>query len=375
MFLNWRDTSHPEGGGSERFVEQLAAWLAAEGDDVSIHCAAHAAGPDVEDRDGYRIHRKGGRATVYVHGLLAVLRRRPDIVVDVQNHLPFFSTLVHRRVAVLVHHVSKDQWRAVFGLLRGGIGWWVESWLAPRFYRRAPYMAVSGATRDDLTKLGIEGRRITVVHNATEPKPGRASGASRPATTPTPTLCVVARLVPHKRVELAVDLLARLADDFPDLRMRIVGDGPSRDRIIEHAVRLGVLSRIDLLGWVEEPTKHDVIASGWVLVCTSLKEGWGRVVMEAAVHKVPTVAFRDAGGLRESILHGKTGLLASDLEDLVKQTRRLLEDEAERTTLGVAAAEHAASFTPARTVAEFRAALSSLERGRPATKAGTNHHD
>jgi glycosyltransferase involved in cell wall biosynthesis len=372
LFLNWRDTSHPEGGGSERYLEQLAGWLAAEGDEVSIHCAAHDRGPRTEDRDGYRIHRRGGRVSVYLHGLLAVLRLRPDVVVDVQNHVPFFSVLVHRRVAVLVHHVSKDQWRAVFGPVFGGIGWWIEAWLAPKVYRRAPYLAVSAATRDDLMKLGVDGHRISVVHNATDPKPETRSDETAPA--PTPTLCVVARLVPHKRVEHAVDLLARLVDDFPDLRMRIVGDGPSRGRIMEHAGRLGVMNRIDLLGGVNEQIKHEVIATSWVLVCPSLKEGWGRVVMEAAIHNVPTVAYQHAGGLSESVVHGATGLLASDLDDLVKQTRMLLEDNAKRIAFGEAAAAHAATFTPTRTVAEFRTALWWLAGDRRTSTAATRRH-
>src|SRR5262245_8228874 len=96
LFLNWRDLRHPQGGGSERYVEQLAGWLAAGGDDVIIHCAAHSDAPAQETRDGVRFYRRGGRFTVYPHGLLAVRRHRPDLVVDVSNGVPFFSPLVHR---------------------------------------------------------------------------------------------------------------------------------------------------------------------------------------------------------------------------------------------------------------------------------------
>ena len=44
----------------------------------------------------------------------------------------------------------------------------------------------------------------------------------------------------------------------------------------------------------------------------SVKEGWGLCVVEAASHGVPTVAYRDAGGLSESIVHGRTGVLVDE---------------------------------------------------------------
>ena len=100
LFLSWRDTTHPDGGGSEVYVEQVAAGLAARGHKVTILCAAHAEAADVSVRDGFRIVRRGGRLTVYLHGLAYLLTRagrRTDVVVDVVNGLPFAAPLVRRR--------------------------------------------------------------------------------------------------------------------------------------------------------------------------------------------------------------------------------------------------------------------------------------
>src|SRR3954454_9642085 len=88
--VNWRDTSHPEGGGSERYVERVAAGLAADGCDVTVRCARHPGSPVRERRAGFELRRAGGRLTVYpraLAGLVAdrVRGRGPDVVLDVQN--------------------------------------------------------------------------------------------------------------------------------------------------------------------------------------------------------------------------------------------------------------------------------------------------
>ena len=359
LFLNWRDLSHPQGGGSERYVEQLASWLASDGDDVIIQCAAHSDAPPFETRDGVRYYRRGGRFTVYPYGLMAVRRHRPDVVVDVSNGVPFFTPLVHRRVVLVIHHVvNQETWSESFGPLLSRIGWFIETRLVRLVYRRARYVAVSGPTRDDIVALGVEPERVTVVHNATDPAPVLPV---RDTQVRQNVLAVVARLVAHKRVDHAVEVVARLADEFPDLRLRIVGDGPDRAHILGRADELGVADRVDLLGAVDDATKHEVLAGAAVLLCPSVKEGWARVVMEAAAHQVPTVGYRSSGGLRESVLDGQTGLLADGVDDLAKLAGDLLRDPARRAAMGLAAYQHAASFTPQRTLAEFRTVLGETE--------------
>jgi glycosyltransferase involved in cell wall biosynthesis len=224
LFLNWRDTTNPEGGGSEVYVERVAAGLAAQGRPVTLFCAAHPDAPATERVGDVLVVRRGSRLTVYLHAWWAHLTGRlgpHEVVVDVQNGLPFFSALWCRRpVVVLVHHVHREQWRVVLPAAQARLGWWIESRLAPRLYRRARYVAVSEATRRELVGLGVRPAAITVVHNGTAP-PGRAA-AER---TPYPSVCVLGRLVPHKRVELALEAAARIRQHLPELKVRVVGHG------------------------------------------------------------------------------------------------------------------------------------------------------
>ncbi|MGH3467223.1 MAG: glycosyltransferase family 4 protein, partial [Thermocrispum sp.] len=256
LLVNWRDTTHPDGGGSERYVERMARALVARGHRVTVHCAAHENAPADEVIDGVRFRRRGGRLSVYLAAILSVLRLRPDLVIDVQNGLPFFSPLVARRpVLVLVHHVHKEQWYAYLGHPLGGIGWWLESRLAPILYRRCAYVTVSETTARELGRLGVDRERITVIPCGQDPVPPTAVRRSA-----SPRMVAVSRLVPHKRIEHAIDAVARLRARFPGLTLDVVGCGVWEEPLREYAQKQGVADAVTLHGWVSEQRKHALIA-------------------------------------------------------------------------------------------------------------------
>lgn len=140
LLLCWRDTGHPQGGGSEAYLQRIGAQLAASGIDVTLRTARYPGAARREVVDGVRIDRAGGRYSVYVWALLAMaaarlgvgpLRKvRPDVVVDTQNGLPFLARLVFgRRVVVLVHHCHRQQW-PVAAPGDGTAGPWPRRWCA-----------------------------------------------------------------------------------------------------------------------------------------------------------------------------------------------------------------------------------------------------
>lgn len=352
VLLNWRDVGHPQGGGSERYVQHVAAGLAGRGDRVTICCSAYRGAPADETVDGVRFRRRGNDLTVYLYALLFLLRRRSaiDLVVDVQNGLPFFSRLIVRcPVIVLVHHLHREQWRIVFGPVVGRIGWWIESTLAPLVYRGCRYVTVSESTRGGLAGLGVPAARTAVVHNGMEPAPPRAA---EPAEQP--LLVVVSRLAPHKRLEHAVDAVARLRGRWPGLRLELVGQGPWLRALRDHAERRGVADRVVFRGWIGEAAKHEVLDRAWLHLCPSVREGWGIVVLEAAAHGVPTVAYRSAGGVAESVWHGRTGLLADDgVDAFVGQVDALLAGDQLRASMSEQCRQRALEYTWDGTAAAF----------------------
>ncbi|MGL4177697.1 MAG: glycosyltransferase family 4 protein [Dermatophilaceae bacterium] len=362
--MNWRDSTHPEGGGAEKYAETVCEGLAAAGHEVTMLCAAHPGAPRTETRRGVRVLRQGGRLGVYPASLrrLRHLERTEsafDVVVDTQNGVPFWARLATTSpVVVLVHHVHREQWPIVVGPVAARVGWFLESQVAPRVFRGAQYVAVSQRTREELGALGVRAGDVAVIHNGTEPALATGTPRSRD-----PRLVMLGRVVPHKRVEHALEVVARLQDRHPALRLHVVGDGWWSTEVRATARALGVASRVEFLGHVDELTKHAELAQAWVALAPSVKEGWGLCVVEAASHGTPTVAYRGAGGLSESIVDGVTGRLVDDLDDMVAVVDALLHDDAARRALGVAAVGHAERFTWSHTVAAWEVVLDERAAG------------
>ncbi|MCL7460962.1 glycosyltransferase family 4 protein [Micromonospora echinofusca] len=363
LFLNWRDTANPEGGGSEVYVERIAAELVAAGHRVTLLCAAHDnAGPATTTPEGVRVLRRGSRMTVYARAALTCLagrfgfgplsRRglgRPDLVVDVCNGVPFFAPLyAGRPVLALVHHVHREQWPVVFGPVMARLGWWIESRLAVRLYRRCRYVTVSEASRAELAALGVDADRIDVVPNGTPP----VTGPPLPRT-PHPSLLVLGRLVPHKRVEIALRTVAELVTELPDLELVVAGQGWWTQPLRELSESLGIASHVRFTGFISEDEKHAVLSSAWLALTPSLKEGWGLTIVEAAARSTPTVAFRYAGGVAEAMVDTETGLLVDDEPEFTAVVRELLADDVRRKAMGEAALLHASRFNWTATGARF----------------------
>jgi glycosyltransferase involved in cell wall biosynthesis len=168
-------------------------------------------------------------------------------------------------------------------------------------------------------------------------------------TAPTsrePLFVAVGRLVPHKRVDLLLDMWDRV-HPLVGGRLVIVGDGPERARL-EALAGPGV----HFAGRVPGEAKERLLGAAWALVHPSLLEGWGLVVMEAAVHGTPTLAF-DVPGVRDSVVHGRTGLLAGSADEFEQPWLALAADRRRREALGQRAKERAALFSSKATADRF----------------------
>ncbi len=392
LLLCWRDTGHPQGGGSERYLEHVGTQLAARGIKVTLRTARYPGAAKREVIDGIEISRAGGRFGVYPRALAAIalgrlglgsLRGiRPDAVIDTQNGVPFFARAVAGApVTVLVHHCHREQW-PVAGELTGRVGWWLESVLSPRVHRRNQYLTVSLPSAEELAALGVQNERIAVVRNGAEAIPAGVTPGSASTRTTHPSIVVLSRLVPHKQIEDALAATAALCDRFPGLHLDIVGGGWWDEKLRERAAELGIVDYVTFHGHVSEKRKHELLARAWLHVLPSRKEGWGLAVIEAAQHGVPTIGYRSSRGLTDSIIDGVTGLLVGDAGELVDAVEALLADSETRTVLGQKARVRAQEFSWEQTASGVFDVLHASSRGErisgligsPASESETQTH-
>lgn len=364
LLLCWRDSTHPQGGGSERYLERVGEYLASQGHEVVFRTSKHMNAAHREVRDGVRYSRGGAKFGVYPRAWAAMLAGRlgvgdlrgVDAVIDTQNGIPFFARLVSGAPTVLLtHHCHREQW-PVAGPLLGRLGWFLESRVAPRVYRGAPYVTVSEASREDLEALGIKGAHI--IANGLDPVPDHVPSLEREAEV---HLVTLSRLVPHKQIEHAMDTVAQT----PGAVLDVIGSGWWEANLRSYAEEHGVSDRVRFRGQVTEDYKHALLARADALLMPSRKEGWGLAVMEAAQHGVPTVGY--TFGLRDSVINGKTGILVEREEDFVAATKQLLADAPLRCTLGSNARDFAASFSWEKTGEQFAELLQGLVADTPST--------
>lgn len=347
LYLTWRDLDHPEAGGAEVFAERTAEELARLGDDVVLFSGGFAGAARETQRNGYSIVRRGRRYTVYLWAMLFMMKNRKkfDAIIDVQNGVPFWSPVFFRGpVFNLTHHVHREQWSSFFIAPIAKFGWLLESRIAPFVYRRSRYVTVSESTRADLeTGLGISRDRITLIYSGND-LPENFDSYAQVSRSEAPSLITVGRLVPHKRVEFAIEALREFERSIPTLELHIVGDGYWLGELEAYAAKLHVESRVHFHGFVDDAAKNELLARSWAMAMPSMKEGWGLTIIEAGTHRTPAVAFRDAGGTQESIQHHETGMLAEDTQGFFDAIYRLVTDDDFREKLGDNARAFALTF-------------------------------
>jgi glycosyltransferase involved in cell wall biosynthesis len=348
LFVAWRDLANPVAGGSEVLVDQLASGMLAQGHLVTLLC-----GGPVAERP-YHVMRNGGTYSQFLRAPLAYLRnfRDVDLIVEVCNGMPFLAPLWSRRpVLCLVNHVHTDLWPIRFRPPVSTAGRNVERLVMPWAHRRNLFLTVSPSTAENLEQMRVGRDRIRQICNGVvEPDPPTPR-------SPEPLFLAIGRLADYKRL----DLLLRLWDRVRHVvggKLVIAGDGPERPRL-EALAGPGV----EFVGWVSEQDKHRLMCSAWLLMHPALIEGWGLVVAEAAIRGTPAVAF-DVPGLRDSVVHGQTGMLVRTEGQFASAWASLAINERRREQLGRAARTRALRLHWSAAIEGFaEVAEEAIERG------------
>ena len=368
LVVNWQDRLNPHAGGAEVHLHEVFGRLASRGHEVTLLASAWPAAPARERVDGLDVHRVGSRFTFGTAAPAYYARHlRPihfDVLVEDLNKFPLLTPWWPGRppAVLLVHHLFGA---AAFASTNPALAaaTWLAERLLPVAYRGIPAQAVSASTAAELVRCGLRARDIHVIHNGVDtgflaPDAGTPRAAA-------PTLVYVGRLRRYKRVDVIVRALARLARAGLQAHLVVAGAGPEAPALRRLAAALGVQDAVHFAGFVDENEKRRLLRTAWAHVTASTKEGWGLTVLEAGACGTTTVAT-DVPGLRDSVVHRRTGLLvpAGDAAALADALGALLADREAVEALGRAALDYATLHTWERAAGETEAHLRAVADGR-----------
>ena len=352
--LAWRDLDDADAGGSEVHADEVMRRWADLGLEV-LHRTSYAEGlPTEAERNGYQVVRRGSRYTVFGRTVASELTRRMgsyDALVEIWNGVPWFSPIWCRRPRVTVlHHVHGPMWDQMLPGPLGPAGRFLESRLAPPFYRRGLTVTGAETSRDELLELGFRPDRVLAVPYGVDPR--FSPGGSKTAQ---PSVVAVGRLAPVKRFDRVIDAVVAARREVDGLTATIVGRGPLADELQARIDAAGAGGYIRLAGRVDDADLIDLYRSSWLVTSGSIAEGWGLSLTEGAGCGTPALAT-DIRGHRNSVLDGRSGVLVPP-ERLADTMVELLTDRPRLDRLAAGAREWGASLTWERSALGLTAAL------------------
>jgi len=356
LILAWRDIKHPEAGGSEVYVHNVAKRLA-KTCKVTLFTSKPSNLSENDIIDGIDIIRKGGVFSVYFWALIFYFlkfRKNVDFIIDVQNGIPFFTPLYsNKQKLMLVHHIHGSQWFSQFPVLVALTGYFIETIVMPLTYKDTQIVTVSHSSMRSLRKIGFKDRNIFLGFNALPHEHHVKNGKSKD-----PLIVYVGRIKKYKRLEIAINTVRNLSLEYKNLKMIIAGVGDHEDKLKELVRKYKLEKVVEFRGFVSEAEKHTLMRKAWVFVMPSMKEGWGITIIEANHNGTPAVGF-DVDGVRDSISPSFTGYLAHSNEDLVRSVDLILSNPRLRKTFDANCRSWAGRFSWNQTTKVFEGLIKS----------------
>ncbi|MGB4778655.1 glycosyltransferase family 4 protein [Microbacterium sp.] len=317
-------------GGGERQYRSFARWLSARGDDVDYltsrqwdagdqpHDEPFAVVPvsgslSLYDAEGVR---RPAAAVAFAFGLFrSLLRRRRAYRAVIVSGLPVLNVFAARAALlgsgtiVVVDYLEvwgRRQWLAYTGTITGSVAWVMQ--------RLAIALTPIASAHSQLTarRLRAEGfrRRLLVSPGLIDPA-GTATPAAPEAAAEPPYVLYAGRHIPDKRVESIPAAVALARATLPELRLVLLGKGPSTPAVDAAIAAADGGEWTDRPGFVTQEKLDALMRGAAVLVNPSRREGYGLVVVEAAAHGTPTVLVSDEGNAStELITPGVNGFIA-----------------------------------------------------------------
>ena len=200
----------------------------------------------------------------------------------------------------------------------------------------------SGSTAEELAQKGIDPHKLRVYPRGVDVElfhPAKRNGVleKRYQVKDGLKLLYVGRISKEKNLQLLGKAFKSLVVSHPELKLFIVGDGPYQEEMRREMAGTSCI----FTGYLAGEELAEVYASCDLFVFPSTTDTFGNVVLEAQASGLPVIVT-DAGGPRENVIDGETGVIVpgDDEESLRQAIDRLLAQPLRLQEMGRAARDY-----------------------------------
>lgn len=369
-------------GGLAKIVIEKINWLVDHGYEVTL-CnierldvvPAYPIDPRVKLVRG-DISTTSGNALVRLKGVLGAIKRtreiikqeKPDVIVNA--HCPLVTWLlpwkavqgysqsgsysckagfrVHGSVPTIIEMHQSRQGLEVFNQqFMGAFSRWLHRWSIRWIYSKYDKFVV--LTNGDREAWNT--KNCITIPNFSSMKPksyaeillAKEQRNKEISVSNKKQIIMLARLMPQKRIDLMIRVWAKLAKDFPDWQVKVLGDGMLREDLGLMVEGFGLKDSFLMPGGVKDVSRE--LEASEILCLTSEYEGFGIVLIEAMLKGIPTMAFEYVG-VHDIIDNGVDGYVVpfGDVDAYATKLRMLMESEELREKLASKALESVKKF-------------------------------
>ncbi len=139
-------------------------------------------------------------------------------------------------------------------------------------------------------------------------------------------LVYASRLAPEKHPCKVVYMFKEINKRFPHSHLFIVGQGPEYPKIKQTIEELKLEEHVTLTGYVPTEELLEFYAAADVTCLWSYVEAQGLVLLEAMAQGTPSVGL-DAMGIKDVIIHGKTGFLVKNKHEFIERVLQIFKND------------------------------------------------
>jgi glycosyltransferase involved in cell wall biosynthesis len=334
LILNWKDIRHPQAGGAEIVIWNIAQRMVKDGYDVSFLTAQYSNSERDDETDGIKIIRVPGGRLIHSFRAFRYFQKHLigtfDIVIEQVNTAPYFISFAakNEKVIQFYHQLAREIWFLEMNKIIGSVGYfvlepfalWLQAWIAKR--KKSPIVTISNSSKQDLVRFGFDPKDIHIIREGIQNVPLKTLKNSLEKEQEF-TILFHSSLREMKRPLEALKAFSMYLPKNPQAKLWFSGGG-DQTVLREFAEQHGLLNNVFFWGRTSDEIKLDLMQRAHVLVSTSIKEGWGLVVTEANSQGTPAISY-DVDGLRDSTLFGGGVVVDKTPEALSKGFEEIYE--------------------------------------------------